>query len=184
MNWLSEVFPAEKRVVFFSGAGFRPLLKVIDGRDGQALDVELEESAGAERAVPACARDSGRRAGVFLRFPVPKGAALSRGRDVDVSDFQISRGAKGGRGRLYGLSGPRATYGYPSDEWVLAARELTLRPWKSGTFEGLDARGRTADGGRWRYFGMYGEAAMYSDANEEEAAFLDRIIDGVCLAAN
>ena len=42
----------------------------------------------------------------------------------------------------------------------------------------IDARGQLPNGNRWRYLGMFGESASYSDMDEATAKILDRFLDG------
>jgi hypothetical protein len=81
--------------------------------------------------------------------------------------------------QLDGSTG-RGSYGYPADNWLLDAKEFTVRVWRSRNGEVLDIRGQARDGTFWRCYGMVGEEITYSGMTEETAKFLDSIIDGVC----
>lgn len=169
-------------LVFFTHAGHRPALMRVAPTDAE-LNVTLEEPPDSEwlrlRQCPG-GRDSVRRVGFFLRLPVPRGAKLKEGRDIDYTFYIVRLGEKEKGVFVHGISGPQATYGFPSDRLVLDAQEYTLRPWKFGDAEGVDVRGRAQDGTRWRYFGTYGEAVTYEGQGAEDAAALDAVIDGVC----
>lgn len=168
------------RVVFFWAEGFVPQIKVV-GSSAESVHAVLEESAGRARDVMTCrgSRDDVRRLGWMLRVPVTEGASVERSRGAHGSGYRLRvRGEK----RRVGLDGYGGQYahGYPNDDLILSAAGYTIRPWRSGREEGVDFRGRAADGTRWRYFAVMGEGIGYGGVTEDEACALDRIIDGAC----
>ena len=79
------------------------------------------------------------------------------------------------------ISGPNASRGRPSEEWITRAREWTARAFEGGDYRGLDVRGRTRDGRYWRYVGQFGEEFSYYGVDEDAARFFDSIIAGGCV---
>ncbi len=116
----------------------------------------------------------------MLRVPAPGGASVEKIRGAHGSGWEIGVSGKRRRPELHGLFGQYA-FSYPPDDLLLTAAEFTIRPWRSGREEGVDFRGRSADGTRWRYFAIaFGEEVQYSAVTDEEADSLDSIIDGLC----
>ena len=167
-------------VVSFWAAGFLPQIKVVDEATRE-VHVVLEESAGQGQVIPPCsdAHAHGRRVGWTLRVSVPRGASVERSRGAHGSGYSIRVGSKKKRIELQGYGGQYA-HSYPPDEWILTAAEYTIRSWRSGREEGVDFRGRLADGTRWRYFAVCAEEVLYRAAADEEASVLDNIIEGIC----
>ena len=169
------------RVISFRRAGFRPVTKIVDSSTA-TLDVTLEDAAATEWLIPPCSgvKAGGKRVGYSLRLPVPKGATLRKGRDIDYTSFSIGYGPAEGRVWLSGIEGPMASLGVPAEEWLLKATEFAERSYRSADAVGVDMRGRLADGTYWRYVGRLGESVSYGGASQEAAAFFDKILDGVC----
>lgn len=178
----SFTLPHFGRVISFRRAGFRPLTKIV-APSTTKLDVILEDSAATEWLIPSCSnvKDAGKRVGYSLRLPVPKGVIARKGNDIDYSSFSIGYGAKENRVWLSGIEGPMASLGVPPEDWILNAQEFTERSYKSGKAEGVDMRGRLADGTYWRYVGRLGESIEYNNLSREAAAFFDKIIDSACM---
>jgi hypothetical protein len=169
------------RVISFRRAGFRPFTKVVASSTTK-LDVVLEDAAATEWLIPSCAavKSGGKRAGASLRVPIPKGAVLRKGRDIDYTSFSIGYGPAGGREWLSGIAGPMASLGVPPEDWILGATEISERSYKSGDAVGVDMRGRLTDGTYWRYVGRLGESLNYGGATQEAAAYFNKILDSVC----
>lgn len=102
-------------------------------------------------------------------------------------------------GSYIGIDGWRSTFRFPRVSILKAggraatlttARETTRDVWRSIKYEEIaykfgkatiiDARGQVPNGQRWRYLGMLGESASYSDVDEATAKVLDSFLDGVC----
>jgi hypothetical protein len=115
-----------------------------------------------------------------FRFSLPKNAVVKKSRDVDYSAFNISFGAKRNLAWLLVIFGPNATSGNISKDWVSSSVEVKRRNWKYGEANGVDAKGKLANGNYWRYFGMVGESISYHDVSPEAAAYFDSVIDSVC----
>jgi hypothetical protein len=110
----------------------------------------------------------------------PKGAIVRKGKDIDYSDYSIGFGKKKSRFWMSGIFGPTATSGQVPSKWIDSSKEVTKRTWKAGEFEGIDAKGKLANGNNWRYFGIYSEAIQYYDVSAEAALYFDNIINTVC----
>lgn len=123
---------------------------------------------------------SERLVGGRYALSLPKNAIIKKGRDVDYSDYSIGYGKKKNRVWLFGIFGPLASSGKVPDDWLSASVEVVRRTWKRGEFEGVDAKGKLANGNHWRYFGQFGESISYHDVPAEAAAYFDNIIDTVC----
>ena len=137
-----------------------------------------------KRSLPVCSEEktlgiTDRSTG--LRFPKIANVRASRqGHDVDYSArnyyVKTPRGAKGilhGKGRSW-------SWGIPNDSEVWQSVEYTEVEYDQGGFGIIDARGKFANGNRWRYLGMLGESASYSDVDPESAKILDQVLDGAC----
>lgn len=120
--------------------------------------------------------------GASFEFPkVQNVKASQQGRDIDYGmRFYYLKTKQGAKGIGHG-SGPMWSIGIPLDEDIwrsVAYEEVTYDD------EGkkiIDARGKLANGSRWRYLGKFGESASYSDADESAAKILDQVLDGACL---
>jgi hypothetical protein len=169
------------QVISFRRAGFRPLTKIVDSTM-TTLNVTLEDAVATEWLIPSCAVVKGgwKRVGYSLRVPVPKGAVLRKGRDIDYTSFSIGYGPAESRVWLSGIEGPMASLGVPPEDWILKATEFSERSYRSGETVGFDMRGRLADGTYWRYVGRLGESVNYGGVSQEAAAFFDKILDSIC----
>ena len=81
-------------------------------------------------------------------------------------------------------AGAMATFGIPADKAVWKSVEYEGATYKNGEEVFVDARGRTADGKRWRYVGKFAESASYRDADDITAPVLDRVLDAICILAS
>jgi hypothetical protein len=137
--------------------------------------------AQSQYSIPDCSlSESQKFAGDRLRLPLPKGAIIKRGRDADYEDYYIGFGVKKNRVWLSGIFGLTATVGKVSKEWLSISSDITERVWKSGGGEGVDVKGKLANGNYWRYLGLYGESIKYYDVPVEAAAYFDGIIENLC----
>jgi hypothetical protein len=109
-----------------------------------------------------------------------RGAVVKRGHDIDYSAYSVRFGPKKGRVWLQGIYGPSATSGQVPDEWLSASVEVTRRGWTFADLEGVDAKGRLANGNYWRYLGRYGESVSYYDVPSEAAAYFDGLLNNAC----
>jgi hypothetical protein len=109
--------------------------------------------------------------------------ATRQARDIDYGarNYYIETD-QGPRGIRHG-SGPMWSFGIPldSDVWRTENYEEVRYDLHGVTI--IDARGKLANGNRWRYLGMAGESASYSDVDEATAKILDRFLDGACVNA-
>jgi len=121
-----------------------------------------------------------RRVGGRIKLHLPKNAILTKGRDADYSDYAIGFDPKKGRVWLQGIYGPNATSGRVPDDWLAASVDVTRRVWRFADLEGVDAKGKLANGNYWRYTGHSGESISYYDIGSNAAAYFDRIIDHAC----
>ena len=132
--------------------------------------------------LPACASssESQKFVGGRLKLFLPKNAILKKGQDIDYSNYFIGFGEKKNRVWLSGIFGPTATSGKVPEKQLSASTDLVQRSWKFGEFEGVDTKGKLANGNVWRYIGQYGEAIEYYDVPKEAADYFDGILDNVC----
>jgi hypothetical protein len=134
-------------------------------------------------SIPACtaASPSGKILGGRIKLRLPKGAIVKKGRDVDYSDFAVGFGPKKSRVWLQGIYGPMATSGKVPEDWLSASVEVTRRTWKFTDLEGVDVKGKLANGNYWRYLGLYGESIKYYDVPADAAAYFDSLLNNACL---
>jgi len=64
--------------------------------------------------------------------------------------------------------------------WLAASVDVTRRVWRFADLEGVDAKGKLANGNYWRHTGHSGESISYYDIGSNAAAYFDRIIDHAC----
>ncbi len=115
-------------------------------------------------------------------FPKVAGVEASRqGRDIDYGIRFYSIKSRNGRVGITHGSGPLWSLGIPVNTDVWKSVEYAEVTYAQDGMVILDASGRTADGKRWRYLGRLGESASYSDAREDAARILDRVLDGMCV---
>lgn len=146
-----------------------------------ALGAYPYASAQTQYSIPACKSSSAaRRVGGRIKLQLPKHAILTKGRDVDYSDYAVGFGPKKGRVWLQGIYGPTATSGRVPDDWLTASVEVTRRVWRFADLEGVDDKGKLANGNYWRYVGHFGESIKYYDIGSNAASYFDRIIDHAC----
>jgi hypothetical protein len=118
-----------------------------------------------------------------FRFPKIPGLKISgRKQDIDYSAESYSVQTPEGRKWIWHGSGPNWNFGIPLDDDVWQSTQFEETVVMSEGLRVVDARGRLADGLRWRYLGRVGESAAYSDVNDATAKILDQMLDGACLA--
>jgi hypothetical protein len=117
-----------------------------------------------------------------LWFPV--GEEFERGENQPDIDYSMRLySLKIGRQRKWIRHGAGAmwSFGIPSGSDVHRSVSYSESHYRVGAYYVTDARGEYADGKRWRFVGMIGESADYSDMEPEIADKLDRVLDGVCM---
>lgn len=120
--------------------------------------------------------------GGMLWFPVGEEFKHS----PNQSDIDYSRRLywlrKGGRSKwIRHGAGHMWSFGIPSGFDIRRSVKYSETHYQTGRTYVTDARGEYADGKRWRFVGMIGESADYSDMEPEFADKLDRVLDGVCM---
>jgi hypothetical protein len=106
--------------------------------------------------------------------------AWKPGTDIDYIARSFIIETPGGRKGMRHGTGPSWDWGKPPNSSVWASTEYREIAYSDGGAEIVDARGATAAGARWRYLGRSSESIWYQDLNAEEAALLDKVLDGVC----
>lgn len=166
--------------VVFRKEGYQ---SVFTRTDSGILHIVMRDSTPSE--FPNCpvttAVDSIEARGVFFAFPRISGVAPSaQGHDVDygVRGYFVGNG-KDARGVQHG-SGPMWSFGLPLDADVWRSVQYQEATYKKNVFIITAARGQFSDGKRWRYLGMFGETADYSDVEPATAGILDKFMDGAC----
>jgi len=163
-------------VVQFRQKGYRTVTKAIDPQIG-TLDVVLKP--GESLWIPRTWDPSdSKRIGITMRLAVPKGATIKRGHDVDYWTVSVGFGPKKNREWMQIGGGPTWSLGLPSKGDMASSIEIAERD--MGCWDGIDIRGRSNDGRRWRFTGMWGETIRYNGVSEKAAMFFDSIIDGLC----
>ena len=115
-------------------------------------------------------------------FPLIPGMKLNpQGRDVDhgIRVYTVET-PEGPRSIQHG-SGPMWSFGTPTDTDVWGSVEYEGAMYPYGKVFIVDARGRNAEGKRWRYLGKFGESASYRDADAVVARMLNGVLDGMCV---
>jgi hypothetical protein len=132
--------------------------------------------------IPACSSSatSGKVVGGRIKLRLPKGAIVKTGRDADYSDYAVGFRTKKGRFWLEGIYGWSATSGKVPTDWLSASVEVTYRTWKAADLEGVDVKGKLANGNYWRYLGHFGESIKYYDVPGDAAAYFDSLLNKAC----
>ena len=133
-------------------------------------------------SIPACTTPStsGQVVGGRIKLHLPKDAIVKKGRDVDYSNYAVGFGAKKSRAWMRGIFGPVATSGKVPEDWLSASVEITRTTWKFADLEGIDVKGKLANGNFWRYLGQFGESVKYYDVTAEAAAYFDGLLNNRC----
>jgi hypothetical protein len=164
---------------------FRPVSRILHPNDKQ-IELLLENAKESNLQINVCARgkEAGKRVGEGFRFLIPKGTRTRNGSDVDYVYSYVFSGKE--EYALHILSGLSVTSGpaLPSVERLLESSSFEER-WIAGAGAvplGIDARGQSRSGKRWRRFKMYWmEAAWYDSVSDEAAASFDKILDSICI---
>jgi hypothetical protein len=117
-----------------------------------------------------------------FRFPqIPELQQSRQTNDIDYGERRYFIQTKAGPKAISHGTGPTWSFGPPLDSFV----------WRSETYEELtyniegrtitDARGKFANGNRWRHLGRFNETVFYSDIGERTAKIFDRLLDAACL---
>jgi len=101
-------------------------------------------------------------------------------RDVDYGGATYYFRSESGRHNLSHGWGVTWGYGFPFVEDVMHSTEYEERAYEFDRFQVTDARGKLADGTRWRVLGHFGETASYRTKDAEAVRRFDAILDGVC----
>ena len=127
---------------------------------------------------------------VFLKYfgnafclPKVRGVHVSKqGNDVDYGYRSFWIATPEGKVGVQHGSGPLWGSGFPFDQdvWSAAAYRETSYQDREG-FLITDARGETTDGKHWRVLGHAFETVSYRGVSAQDAAVLDRVIDGACI---
>ena len=162
-------------------AGYRSVRVQVHGRS--ALRVTLHEITNAFPSVREgtnCETLDGWH--TLFCFPKrPQIVAVRPFRDIDFRARTIViRTEAGPKEMMHGV-GPDWSSGVPNNEEVWGSVTYGESVYNYGNFELVDARGSTAGGNVWRYFGRKGESAEYRDVDAAAARLFDQIIDGVCI---
>lgn len=149
-----------------------------------AVNAQVAVNTQNEYSIPACSFAKAQNfVGDSLRLPLPKGAKVRRGRDIDYESYSVSFGKKNNRFWLSGIFGPTATSGKVSEKWLSVSSDIVQRSWKFAENKGVDAKGKLANGNYWRYVGRGGESLEYYDVPKEAAEYFDGIIGNLCYQA-
>ena len=163
-------------VLQFKKQGYRTLTKAADPVSG-VLDIILQ-TGESKWAPPDWNPSVPKRVGAQMRFLVPKGTKVKRGRDVDYWTIAVGFGSHKNLEWMQLGGGPTWSSGLPLKSDMTSLVEISERDMVCGIY-GIDIRGRTKEGKRWRFVGTWGETATYRDASEQAARFFDSIIDGM-----
>ncbi len=151
-------------------------------RGGTQLRVTLQKSS-EEQSLPLCENRFLKPAGLTIQFEriPPELNAKRDTQDVDytASYHQIQTG-QGIRSLVVGR-GHSWSWGGPSDRDIWNSVEYSERIYGNGqqiTF--IDARGKYANGDRWRSLSAFGESASYHDADQPTAKIFDLMLDSGC----
>jgi len=168
---------------------FQPLTLILNS-DSSDITVKLASEHDSLVAAPcrkSPARGS-RRIGygpIGASFDIPKkDVEILGGKwDIDYVAYMVRR--KNSKASLEVWFGPYAMSSEPPDDDFLNSVSFEVRYVISSTGEhyGLDSSGTQPDGKRWRRTSIVlTGGALYADAQPEDAALFDRIIDSICLA--
>ena len=138
-------------------------------------------SAQQQYTVQTCAdgSDAKHYAGGRYKLLIPKGTHVVHVTDIDYTSYSVHYSVQKKTYRLHGIFGMVAAY-VPED-LLTKSTDVTQRPWKRGNSNGIDTKGKLANGNLWRYFGEGDELIRYEDVPAEAALFFDRLLDNVCV---
>ena len=166
---------APGELVRFSKQGFRPRTVPRSAATGEIVLIPDERALWT----PAfCPEDNTPRFGGLMLFGVPRGARLSKATGEHDEVTVLRHGAAS----LVSGIGPHWTYGLPVP--TVLAEMTAIRERSVVTPQGLEGaeyRGTRRNGRRWRSILFFGESVGYDRASAAEAAYFDRILDGLCV---
>jgi hypothetical protein len=140
--------------------------------------------AQSQYSIPACNFSKSQKfVGDRLRLPLPKGAIVKKGRDIDYEDYYIGFGKKKNRVWMEGIYGPFGSSGKVSEDWLSSSSDIIKRTWKSDKDKGVDIKGKLANGNYWRYIGRFGEAIHYYNVPKDAAEYFNSIMENLCYQA-
>ena len=150
--------------------------------NAHAIQITLKQS---EAAIPACSSKSVCTTagwGTVFCFANIRGVTTSEQiNDIDYGKRIYSVRSKHGRQAMSHGGGPMWGAGLPFDEDVWSSVEYSEKSYRYGAGVIIDAKGKSASGKFWRSIGRFGETATYRDVDQESAALLDRVLDGMCI---
>lgn len=154
----------------------------------EAMDVRVVlQKLRQKRAFPICT-DSIQYVGIGVwdrsfQFPAIHGVIVSLPvQDVDYTERSYYVKTKHGRKGIIHGGGPMWGLGIPRNEDISrSAKYYEETTYDASGIAIIDARGEFANGNRWRFLGMFGETASYSDVDEATAKLLDQVLDGACI---
>lgn len=170
----------EASAVVFRHQNFASVFRRTDGlKDAQIRMLPL-----SPKAFPVCRGHHFDETTNALRFSfnIPDTPGVSRlapASDIDYTTRSYLLNANRSAFMLHGRGYAWST-GFPLDSVVWASVEYDESVFEIGAIRIVDARGRTADGKRWRFLGRFTETISYGPLPPQEAAIFDRAIDGVC----
>lgn len=116
-----------------------------------------------------------------------KPSSSSRGPERDGPDGPgaVSQWfVKVGKSTLRIVDGDLAHAGLPFEEVLRSSMKFETRGWTYHGMVGLDLKGESVDGRRWRWFGTADGASLeYAGASREDAESLDRMFGFACYEA-
>jgi hypothetical protein len=112
-------------------------------------------------------------------LPVVPGVNVKKSNDIDYGQRWFWIKTQSEKAGIQHAAGPLWGPGLPFDEDVWSARDYVEKSYRDPDGYGvLDARGKSSDGKSWRVLGRVFETAYYRDVSEQDAALLDRVLDG------
>ncbi|MBZ5646827.1 MAG: carboxypeptidase-like regulatory domain-containing protein [Acidobacteriia bacterium] len=178
------------KVIYIRGEGFRPASRIVSAST-TVLRIVLEPEQRTEWRIPQCdnSKSSRRRdflprssygLGYTVRLFLPKGATVKKTTDIDYVLYRVrfartNESVEIWSGVNVGINGD------PIDDWLVKSSEYSERR-IGGASWGIDARGTSIDGSRWRSANMVigSELVRYSGVSADAAAYFDAIIDSAC----
>ncbi len=175
------VVPGGARVISVRVPGYRPRTVVV----GDATEINFRLEREVERDAACSPQRFMNFIAGLMRFRIgrevdEKGTYA----DVDYSGRVLEFQASDKKYYARTMSGPMCCSGRPVDQTYINSASFSERLWRSGEIVGLDARGISRDGTRWRWMGpLVGEMFEYAGASEEAARVFDAVMDSMCVAA-
>jgi len=172
------------RMLRFSKEGYKPIIKVLEGATSSP-ETTLVEGGNTVWNIPAC-KENEKREGYSIKVMVPKGTKIAKGRDIDYTTINFRFGRT--KQWLQIGTGMNWSSGMPFKDDLDSSIEIFDRdirfpraPLENMVYlDGIDVRGRSKDGTRWRETGNAFETLSYRNVSEAAAKFFDSIIDSGC----